>query len=295
MGGQFPAAHCGRRAARPPGRPAGGALGPHGAALGRSGARLVRFMDAAQEIRDAVALVERLRDAAQQQPTVAASISAVKRFQSRRFEHSYQDLLGGGPYKEAAAFFLDELYGDTNYARRDAQFSRVAGAIQKLLPKSAVDTALALAQLHALTEQLDYAMGQAWERDLTVAALDDPDRYIRAWRATGRPNERSRQLKLVLDIGEDLDALTRAPGLRLMLKMMHGPAQAVGLAELQRFLEQGFDTFAAMGKNKGGARGFLELVETREARLIALLFDARYEQCRAALADVVPSKPQAAP
>ena len=72
---------------------------------------------------------------------------------------TYQDLLISGRFKPAAEFFLTELYGDRNYERRDTQFGRIAGAIQKLLPESTQGTAVALAQLHLKTEYFDHSMG----------------------------------------------------------------------------------------------------------------------------------------
>ena len=119
-------------------------------------------MDSAHIIRDAIAEVQRLRFESESRQSLSVAVSAVKRFQSRRLAATYQDLLADGPYQAAAKFFLSELYGDANYSTRDAQFAKIAGAIQRLLPKAAVATAVSLAQLHVLTERLDLAMGHAW-------------------------------------------------------------------------------------------------------------------------------------
>ena len=73
-------------------------------------------------------------------------------------------------------------------------------------------------------------------------------------------------------------------GLRMMLKMMRGPAAAAGLGSLQRFLESGFDTFAAMAKSSGGAEGFLNTIEARESALIRMLFDGDLVACETELA-----------
>ena len=83
---------------------------------------------------------------------------------------------------------------------------------------------------------------------------------------------------------------TRTPGLRMMLKMMRGPAVAAGLRSLQRFLEDGFDTFAAMARN-GGADDFLGTIEERESRLIAMLFDADLVACETELAQLLGQAP----
>lgn len=230
-------------------------------------------MDATQFIRSSVTEVDRLRLMVAADARLALAVSAVKRYQSVRFQNSYRDLIASGPYQSAARFFLDELYGFADYSKRDAQFARIAGAIERLLPPQALATAVALARLHVMTEQLDLLMGCAW---LTAPeGWPDTETYVFAWKSVGKQDQRAMQLQLVLELGRDLDRLTRTPGLRLLLKIMSAPARAAGLHELQQFLESGFDTFAALAKQKSGAEGFLRLIETRESELISALFDAK--------------------
>ena len=229
-------------------------------------------MDAAQTIRDAVSQVSALRLEALGNPTLAAGIATVKRFQAERFTRTYADVLQAGPYEGAARFFVGELYSGRDFTQRDAQFSRIAGALQTLFPKHVVATAIALAQLHALTEEIDHEMGRAWVANGTVDTADETRRYLQVWGAVGRREDRSRQLANVLEVGGELDRLTRMPGLRLTLRMMRRPAHAAGLGSLQSFLETGFDTFAAMSGKGTSARDFLALIEARESALIEALF-----------------------
>lgn len=242
-------------------------------------------MEEAQQIRDAVASVSSLRQESQAQPALHEAVSEVKRLQSRRFAGTYADLLAGGPYAAASRFFLEELYSDRDYAERDAQFARIAGAIQKFFPHQVAQTAAALARLHALTEDLDHSLAKVW---LAQPAATAPTlRYCAAWRQLGRRADRQQQLQVVMEIGQEMARLTRTPGLRLMLKMMRGPAAAAGLGSLQRFLESGFDTFAAMAKRPQGAEQFLETVRTRETALITALFDDDLVACETALSDTL--------
>lgn len=232
-------------------------------------------MEAAESIRHAVAQVARLRLACASDAALRDAVSLVKQLQARRFAGTYADALAGGEHAAAARFFLDELYSDRDFAERDAQFSRIAGAVQRMFPQQVVSTAVALARLHQLTEELDHAMAQAWLDGDGAPAR----RYVQAWRAVGRREAREQQLRVVLGIGEDMMRLTRTPGLRLMLRMMRGPASAAGLGSLQSFLETGFDTFAAMARRQGCAEGFLAIVRQRESALIAALFDAPAVAC----------------
>ncbi|HSV52482.1 MAG TPA: hypothetical protein VLJ57_10215 [Burkholderiaceae bacterium] len=244
-------------------------------------------MDAAQRIRASMSVVATLRSDRNTDRALDDAVLAVKRFQASRFEGTYADLLAGPPYQDAARFFLEELYGDKDFADRDAQFARIAGTMQKLFPEQVVATALALAELHALTEQLDHAMGQAWLAPDVADASSGARRYVLAWRLVDQRPMRESQLNVVLGIGRDLARLTRAPGLRLLLKMMRGPASAAGMGSLQRFLEAGFDTFGAMSRHRSGAEGFLNIIEGRESRLIAQWFDASLVACETELAQTL--------
>ncbi len=240
-------------------------------------------MSVAAKIRDCVSQVQVLRRESHDQPGIGVAVGAIKRFQALRFSGTYSDLLSGGPYAAASRFFLEELYSDRDYAERDAQFARIAGAVEKLFPADVGETAVALAQLHVLTESLDHAMARVWP-DASEQSGEPTAAYVRAWRQVGRQEDRARQLSTVLAIGDEMARLTRLPVLRFMLKMMRGPAAAAGLGSLQRFLETGFDTFSAMARQRGGAETFLRTIRGREERLIAMLFDAELVSCETELA-----------
>ena len=233
-------------------------------------------MQATNIIRDAVKRVTLLRQTATANPALAQALSDIKQFQARRFAATYVDLLHSERYKPAALFFLDELYSEKDYSERDAQFARIAGALERIFPQQVVQAAVSLAQLHHQTEELDLALAQVW---MSNANQDEVTRYITAWRAVGQRSERNAQLATVLDVGHQLDRLTHMPGLRLMLRMMRGPANLAGMGSLQRFLELGFDTFGAMGRQGGGVTFFLDTVRAREAGLINRLFDANAVAC----------------
>lgn len=229
-------------------------------------------MEPAETIRNAVAAVGLLRVQTAASPALLAAVKQVKLFQARRFRATYADLLGSDDYGPATQFFLDELYSDKDFAQRDAQFAKIAGALQTLFPKQVVQTAVTLAQLHQLTEELDHQMGISV---LSASSADEVATYLQAWNTVGRQPDRQLQLKTVLSVGLELERLTRTPGLRLMLKMMRRPAHAAGLGALQTFLEAGFDTFAAMSGKKQLVASFLSTIEERESKLIQVFFSPR--------------------
>ena len=238
----------------------------------------------AQKIQDALQVVSQFRQQHASDPALAQASTEIKRFQARRFEATYADLLHNPRYQAAAAFFLHELYSDKDYAQRDQQFGRIANTIARLFPQAVVNTTGALAEVHALTETLDDQMARCWLAEaLSAKNSDECDRYIRCWRRLGDRAGRHHQLEVVLQLGQEMDRLTRMPGLRTLLKMMRRPAAAAGLESLQQFLETGFDAFAKMK----GADEFLKQVRQRESEWIRALFDDDAATCRTKLANLL--------
>jgi hypothetical protein len=194
---------------------------------------------------------------------LAARVRAVKAFQHARFRQSYADLMADKRYASAAQFFLDDLYGPRDFAQRDDQFARIVPALVRLFPREIVETVLALAELHALSEHFDSAMAAVLPDEALRGAS-----YSRAWRAVGQAGDRERQIALMLSVGAALDGYTRNMLMRHSLRLMRAPAHAAGMGALQEFLERGFDTFRQMR----GADEFLARIAQRERALAAQLF-----------------------
>ena len=212
--------------------------------------------------------VDAERQARLSTPDLAARVADVKKYQQLRFCHTYADMLESKRYGAASRFFLDELYGPTDFTQRDRQFARVVPVLVKLFPQEIVDTVGALAALHALSEMLDTQMGlHLASRPVTRVS------YVRAWQATGRAAEREEQIRLTVSVAGQLDRLTRNLLIRKSLQLMRRPAGAAGLADLQQFLERGFATFRAMK----GAAEFISTIQLRETRLAAALFSGSSE------------------
>lgn len=201
-----------------------------------------------------------------QEPGLAQRVRTLKAWQHERFATTYEDLLRSSRYGPAARFFLDDLYGPHDFTERDGQFARIVPALVRLFPSDIVKTVSELAELHALSEELDTEMASsaAWAQATPLGW----ESYAAAWRHTARQADREQQIALMLSVGEALDRFTRKPLLRHSLRLMRGPAAAAGLAELQRFLETGFDTFKAMN----GAQFLLETIAQRERTLASALF-----------------------
>lgn len=216
-------------------------------------------------IESGLSRVRELRAARQADPALSQRVEAVKRYQHARLQRDYIAWLADPRYRAAARFFLDQLYGPRDFSARDAQFSRIVPALERLLPEEVRDTVASLIELHALTEEMDQSMAMCLQGD------QDPDSssYREAWRRVGQPDLRARQVELMLRIGRSLDRHTRSSLLGATLRLMRAPAHAAGLGDLQEFLEHGYQAFRAMN----GAEEFLVSVAQNERAQIDALFN----------------------
>lgn len=120
------------------------------------------LLDAAQTIRDAIADVTALRLQRTGDRALGAAVGSVKTFQACAFAAPMRGPDGVAHVRARSTVLLEELHSDTDYTDRDQQFGRIAGTLQTIFPQPVVNTAVALAVLHAQTEELDQDMGRAW-------------------------------------------------------------------------------------------------------------------------------------
>ena len=187
----------------------------------------------------------------------------MKRAQAKRLAHTYADLSAQPRYRAATRFFLEDLYGEKDFSARDREMLKIVPVMSRVLPASAVETAAHAIELEALSEALDQRLAAA----LGDAHLDDAA-YAAAYRESSTREERERQVALVAAVGRRLDGLVRKPFISHTLKLMRQPARVAGLADLQDFLERGFEAFRDMH----GAHEFLETFSRREGRTLEKLF-----------------------
>jgi hypothetical protein len=204
-----------------------------------------------------------LRGSEAQQPT---RLAEVKAWQAKRLAATYADLQQSARYTKATGFFLSDLYGDADHTQRDRDLLRVFPIMVKLLPEAGVATAAKAIEVDELSEVLDQRVAQLIaDGDVTEQT------YCAAYRAAGTPVERERQIQLIGEVGERLDALVSNVWIYNTLKLMRGPAKAAGLGELQSFLERGAESFKSMK----GATEFLETIEARERKIASQIFSSQ--------------------
>lgn len=211
-----------------------------------------------------LAAVKEERLAAKRDPALHQARKKLKQFQKARLAGTHADLLAAADTREAAEFFLEELYGDHDLGQRDTDLERIIPTLQKVLTYQALRAITDAIVLDALSEKLDSAMARMLGEDFTEA------QYIAAFRKTARA-DRDRQVELVDSLGEMLVELVGMPLVSMTLSIMGGPARVAGLGDLHAFLQRGFDSFGEM--DEPGL--FVDTIVARERMVIANIYDKK--------------------
>lgn len=171
----------------------------------------------------------------------------LRRWQAARLRGSFAHFLDDPSRQPAAEFFLEDVYGDRDFTRRDADIARVLPMMQRLLPQKLLHTVADAIELGALTQALDLRMAQALGGIAPKRRRLDADLYGQAYRQVGLPRLRARQIALIVAVGGGFGRALKLPGVAALLAFSRGPAKLAGLGELQGFLERGVAAFEELG------------------------------------------------
>lgn len=194
-------------------------------------------------------------------PALNERLQSLRAWQAARLARTYEDLSLDPRYAPAVKFFMSDLYGPQDFARRDRELSRALGALRRALPAEFLTVLASAIELEALTAMLDRGMAIRLAGPLNSAS------YAIAYRALGRAAARRWQIELTVSIGEELARLVQLRWTALVLRAAHLPAYAAGFGVLQGFLERGFAAFRRMKD----AQPLLQAIRDRETRLMDAL------------------------
>ena len=223
-------------------------------------------MDNAERLMSAAREVATMRERINADADLRRWSLAVKHWQAQRLAATHYDLLHEPRFRDAARFFLDDLYGAKDFSQRDAELARVIPKLARTLPDSALATLADAVELDAMSERLDESVAlrlrKADAQQITEWG------YAQGYRAVAARAEREHQLDLVVTIGRSLDRLVRHPLIGALLAAMGGPARLAGLGAMHEFLLSGFRAF----KGIGGASEFLARIDERERVIVDRLY-----------------------
>jgi hypothetical protein len=187
-------------------------------------------------------------------------LKELQRFQAQRLVQDY-DALRRLPKNDAACdFFLNELYGDQDFSKRDQDVERIYPIMVKLLPTQVLETVGRAVELNALSHELDLEM----LTHLPSSGVITQEMYAAAYQKTELSGARRYQLARILKLGRELARVVKIPLMYKLLQMCKWPAKMAGLGALQAFLERGFAAFVKLD----GAKPFLTAVLNTEKRFM---------------------------
>jgi hypothetical protein len=186
-------------------------------------------------------------------------------WQASRMAATYADLAAQPRYADAIAFFRSDLYGEGDFAQRDADLARVVPLMVRLLPARLITTLAQGTELNALSQELDQALLSRLPRGDGVFTVAE---YCAAFREPSERAAREHQIALIGEVGAGLDLYVRRPFIEAGLSMMRQPARLAGLGALQDFLERGVRAFRKLQ----GASEFLATIDRRERAILDAIF-----------------------
>lgn len=200
-----------------------------------------------------------------------ADRTALRTWQAGRLARTHGDLLEHERYRPAATFFLSDLYGPKDVAKRDVEVERILPSLTAILPAAAVQSLAMALEVDALSESLDAKVVDALrasQPDASAPLAIDDERYAAAYRASDNRPDREHQIELIDAIGRVLDKVAHKPLVTAATELARGPAHLAGLGEIHDFLERGLQAFKHMAR----ADEFLAIIRERETALMERLF-----------------------
>lgn len=192
----------------------------------------------------------------------------LRRWQATRLRESFAHFLEDPERRPATEFFLEDVYGDRDFTRRDADIARVMPVMRKLLPAKLLETVADAIEVGALSHALDLHMAMALAELAPRRRKLDAELYAEAYRVVGREALRRRQVRLVGRVGRGFGRSLRMRGVSALLAFSRTGARLAGFSALQGFLERGYAAFDALEDPDA----FLDEIEREERALSRQLF-----------------------
>jgi hypothetical protein len=221
-----------------------------------------------QRLQDIATRLRAARDPDAEPANASPVLRRLRAWQAARLGQTFADLREAPRHREAAAFFLSDLYGEQDVSWRDRDLARMMPTLVRWLPEAMLGTVCDALELDWLSHRLDLRVAIALGAEAGRAPPLRVASYAAAYRAAGSPEERARQIDLLMAVGRELDHIVRVPLVYGVLKLARGAAGRAGLGSLHNFLERGFSAFRAMG----GADEFLRIIDQREREASRRLF-----------------------
>lgn len=219
--------------------------------------------DVANKILENLNKATRIRKEYVKDAALNAVKNELKTYQVERLKFTHEDCLKNPDTKEATQFFLTEIYSDKDLTKRDADLGKVVPMMCKLFPKELLLILSDAVELDALTEELDMTMCKNLAKDFSG------DDYQRVYREKTNIEARKLQIELTKSLGNSLIEIVKFPLIGGLLGKMGLPAKMMGLTDMHKLLNNGFNIF----KNTKNVSLFLDTLIQKEYDVLKEIYE----------------------
>lgn len=195
-----------------------------------------------------------------------ARLDRLRRLQDARLRQTHRDYFADPGLASALEFLVADIYTGRDLLPVAGDIRRALPYALKLLPDKVMATSASALEAAVLTQELDEALTVLLDTKLD-SPLDEAG-YVAGFRSLGRHDERARQLRLIGDLGAQLERYVRSRLLLKTFKLVKRPAHKAGFGDLYNFMERCF----AVMQPVPDARQLLDDIVQRETLIMRRVF-----------------------
>ena len=195
-------------------------------------------------------------------------LALLRVWQAERLAYTYADVRDLSRYREAWRFFVQDIYGASDYSQRDHDVETMYEFIRRFVPDVVSRPAALTINLHRMTDALDQKLLNVLVGQLGVTDSITVEQYAEGYRRCDNYQERVKQIDLLVEICERIDGIVRNPITSPALRLASRPLRSAGYGDVVSFLERGYQSF----KRMHGSHHFRKTLREREMGILDRIY-----------------------
>lgn len=175
--------------------------------------------------------------------TLRQRLQQVQAWQKMRMQHTHQAHFSAKNNQLMADYFLNRLYGGTDFDALAQQIERLMGyahKAEKMIPENAIKTGTLGITLAILAVRLDEEVAQQLLQDYPADSHITDEMMRLTYLKLNQEQDRLQQLTLLDTLGLSLDKYMRSFIIYTAFKMCKGAAQKYHFEVMYEFMQDGF-------------------------------------------------------
>jgi len=197
-------------------------------------------------------------------------LANLRKWQTQRLQHTYEDMLNNPKYRPACEFFLSDIYSARDFSQRDFDAEQLHAIFARYLPEPTLYLLADAIQMNRLTDELDRELIKVIVDKWGINNQITPQIYTQAYRICDNFDRRTEQIDLLVKILYEVGKYARNPLVGVASRLARRPARRAGWEEVYDFFERGY---AALRHMKD-VSAFVNTIKEREKRILDQIFSA---------------------